>query len=166
MPNCYSITARYVRFTPCLNHDELMYLKTYIDQIMSEEGSQSHSSCAGAAPLTNKLSGKFPRGRRKSRQPPSGPEPRTRSYSSLTKLAVPVSSVSAFCQAVLSKIIPHEFWGIGDVQNQNFETFLRNVDCFIKLRRFETSSLHEVIQGMKVRVPPLPRYAPFGRLRG
>lgn len=70
-------------------------------------------------------------------------------YASLTELAVPVAHVSAFCQAVLSKIIPHSFWGHADVQQHNRTTFLRNVDRFIKLRRFETISLHDVTQGIK-----------------
>lgn len=64
---------------------------------------------------------------------------------------MPVSNISAFCQAVLSSIIPNPFWGLkDDVQNHNRATFLRHVDRFIKLRRFETISLHEVMQGMKV----------------
>lgn len=73
---------------------------------------------------------------------------------SLTELAVPISHVSAFCQAVLSKIIPHGFWGQADtnVQRQNRETFLRNVDRFVKLRRFESMSLHDVTQGLKASV--------------
>lgn len=111
-------------------------------------------------PLTSKLPGKASRGRRKSRQSllsaPAAAQASAR-YSSLTKLAAPVSSVSAFCQAVLLKIIPHALWGIEyDVQKHNRATFLRHVDRFIKLRRFETISLHEVMQGLKVK-RPLPR---------
>lgn len=71
-------------------------------------------------------------------------------FSSMTDLATPISQVSAFCQAVLSKIIPHEFWGHGDVQTHNRGILLKNVDKFIRLRRFETMSLHEVMQGLKV----------------
>lgn len=69
----------------------------------------------------------------------------------MAELATPISQVSAFCQAVLSKIIPHEFWGHGDVQAHNRGMLLKNVDRFVKLRRFETMSLHEVMQGLKVR---------------
>lgn len=132
-----------------------IHLKTYKTQAerpASGEGSSchSHGSSAKALPLTDKLSGKVYRGCRKPRQslPASGPG-RT-GHPSLTELAVPVSSVSAFCQAALLKIIPHEFYGLGDVQQHNCKTFSRNVDRFIKLRRFETISLHEVMQGLKV----------------
>lgn len=126
--------------------------KTQAERPAAEEGSNhhNHGSSAKAMPLADKLLGKVYRGRRKSRQPVSAPGPGRTSYSSLTELAAPVSSVSAFCQAALSKIIPHEFYGLGDVQLHNRSTFLRNVDRFIKLRRFEMISLHEVMQGLKV----------------
>ncbi|KUI62081.1 Telomerase reverse transcriptase [Cytospora mali] len=105
-------------------------------------------SSAKIASLTSKLSGDVPRGRKKSRQTPlvAG----TLEYTSLTELAIPISRVSAFCQAVLTNIIPQEFWGDGDVQAHNSETFLKKVDSFVKLRRFETISLHEVMQGLKI----------------
>jgi telomerase reverse transcriptase len=63
--------------------------------------------------------------------------------------ATPTSKVSAFCQAVLANLIPHEFWGSADAQAHNEGIFYRNVDRFIQLRRFESFSLHEVSQGIK-----------------
>ena len=63
--------------------------------------------------------------------------------------ATPASKVSAFCRAVLSALIPHEFWGSGGERSHNEAVFNRNVDRFIKLRRFENLSLHEVSQGLK-----------------
>lgn len=103
---------------------------------------------------TNKLPGENFRGRKKYRQSQPGIETNTSANdcSSLTELAVPVAHVSAFCQAVLSKIVPHGFWGHADVQQHNRDTFLRNVDRFVKLRRFETISLHDVTQGVKASV--------------
>lgn len=106
----------------------------------------------------NKLSGKFVKSRRKCRNSTQPAANATQAHvanctASLTGLAVPISNVSAFCQAVLSKIIPHEFWGTGDVQEHNRVCFLRNVDRFLKLRRFEAISLHEVMQGLKVKFP-------------
>jgi len=71
-------------------------------------------------------------------------------YDSLVELATPVSGVSAFCQAVLSKIIPNEFWGKGLIQEHNKACFLKHVHQFIHLRRFESMCLHEAVQGMKV----------------
>jgi telomerase reverse transcriptase len=61
-----------------------------------------------------------------------------------------IAKVSAFCRAVLYNIIPCEFWGTGEVQIHNQHVFLRNVDRFIQLRRVETFTLHEVLQGIKV----------------
>ena len=78
------------------------------------------------------------------------PEPQ---YNSLTELATPISSISAFCQAVLSKIIPNEFWGKGAAQEHNKKCFLKQIHHFIHLRRFESMNLHDVMQGMKVGLP-------------
>ncbi|PHH87076.1 hypothetical protein CDD83_9337 [Cordyceps sp. RAO-2017] len=69
---------------------------------------------------------------------------------SLVELACPASCVSAFCQAVMSKTIPNGFWGEGDTMCHNRATFLHKVDHFIKLRRFESMTLHEISQGQKV----------------
>ncbi|KAF5699219.1 telomerase reverse transcriptase [Fusarium globosum] len=71
-------------------------------------------------------------------------------HKSLVELATPSSQVSSFCQAVLSKIIPRDFWGDDAVQKRNKFTIMRNVDRFIRLRRFETMSLHEITQNMKM----------------
>lgn len=72
------------------------------------------------------------------------------SLESLVQLATSTSQVSAFCQAVLSHIIPNEFWGQGDTLCYNKTSFLQKVDRFIKLRRFESMTLHDVSQGLKV----------------
>jgi telomerase reverse transcriptase len=63
--------------------------------------------------------------------------------------ATPQAMVSAFCRAVTSHLVPNQFWGTGDLQRYNKETFDRNIDRFIGLRRFESLSLHEVSQGLK-----------------
>jgi telomerase reverse transcriptase len=60
--------------------------------------------------------------------------------------------VSAFCQAVLAKVIPKGFWGSDEVQTSNQAVFLGKVDHFIRMRRFEQLSLHEVLQDLKVRL--------------
>jgi telomerase reverse transcriptase len=64
--------------------------------------------------------------------------------------ATPTAMVSAFCQAVFSNLIPGDFWGSGDVKLHNERVFYQNVDRFVSLRRFESLSLHEVSQGLKV----------------
>lgn len=70
-------------------------------------------------------------------------------YKSLVELACPIACVSAFCQAALTKIIPDNFWG-SEKNCHNKIVFLRKVDHFIKLRRFEMISLHEIAQDFKV----------------
>ncbi|RGP76336.1 telomerase reverse transcriptase [Fusarium sporotrichioides] len=71
-------------------------------------------------------------------------------HDSLVELATPSSQVSSFCQAVLSRIVPDSFWGGEDVGKHNKSTVMRNVDHFIRLRRFETMSLHEITQDLKI----------------
>jgi telomerase reverse transcriptase len=77
-------------------------------------------------------------------------------YKSIIELACPTACVSAFCQAVLSKIIPDNFWGY-EKNCHNKMLFLRKVDHFIKLRRFEEMSLHEIAQEFKVITGPIKR---------
>jgi hypothetical protein len=69
---------------------------------------------------------------------------------SFTDFSTPPAKVSAFCRAVLCAIIPEEFWGTGEVGGWNKRVMMRNVDRFIRLRRFESLALHEVLQGLKV----------------
>lgn len=64
-----------------------------------------------------------------------------------TELACPTAHVSAFCRAVVAKVIPKRLWGDDD----NKRTILRYVDQFVSLRRFETLSLHQVTQKLQVR---------------
>ncbi|KAF0638481.1 hypothetical protein FPSE5266_10706 [Fusarium pseudograminearum] len=71
-------------------------------------------------------------------------------HDSLVDLATPSFQVSSFCRAVLSKIIPDSFWGDKDAGKHNKSTVMRNVDHFIRLRRFETMSLHELTQDLKI----------------
>lgn len=73
-----------------------------------------------------------------------------KTQASLTDYATPSSSVSAFCRAVIQKLIPRQFWGVGPDGISNFKLVLKHVDRFIKLRRFESLSLHEVCKGVKV----------------
>lgn len=105
---------------------------------------QNRSLLLASRPLT-----KPTKKRRQCRQA-AGPAPVTLHYESLVDLATPVSSVSAFCQTILSKIIPNEFWGQGSIQEHNKSLFLKRVHEFICLRRFESMCLHQLMQGMKI----------------
>lgn len=98
---------------------------------------------------SSRPAGEASRGKKKTRQN-AAPDWNLK-YSSLTELATPTSSVSAFCQAILAKVIPNEFWGQGDAQEHNKACLLKKVHEFIHLRRFESMCLHEVMQGMKVK---------------
>ncbi|KAF3901263.1 Telomerase reverse transcriptase [Trichophyton interdigitale] len=69
---------------------------------------------------------------------------------SMTDYATPTHAVSAFCRAVLQKVIPHELYGCGEDGLHNRAVVMRNVDRFLSLRRFETMSLHEAVQGLRI----------------
>ena len=60
------------------------------------------------------------------------------------------SDVSAFCQAVLSHLIPNGFWGAGEQGEYNKKIVMRQIDRFVRLRRFESMTLHGAYQGIKV----------------
>ncbi|KAI1868579.1 uncharacterized protein JN550_006154 [Neoarthrinium moseri] len=74
----------------------------------------------------------------------------TTKSTSIVELSTSAASVSAFCQAAVSKILPVRFFGSGEVQRHNRSLILKKVDQFIRLRRFESMSLHEVMQGMRL----------------
>ncbi|KAJ5147503.1 hypothetical protein N7526_000855 [Penicillium atrosanguineum] len=73
---------------------------------------------------------------------------------SLIDYATPASSVSAFCRAVLQKLIPHTFFGDGPHRVSNRRIVLKHVDSLIKMRRYESLSLHQVCKGLKVTAIP------------
>ncbi|KAL8795793.1 MAG: hypothetical protein Q9195_001845 [Heterodermia aff. obscurata] len=69
---------------------------------------------------------------------------------SLTRFAAPHSEVSSFCCAVLSQVIPADFWGDRKDGLKNKNVIMRRVDQFVRLRKFETLSLHNIFQGIKI----------------
>lgn len=64
--------------------------------------------------------------------------------------ATPAASVSAFCRAVLRRLLPKDCFGVGEDGAANWRTVMRFLDLFIRLGRFESLSLHQVCQGLKV----------------
>ena len=74
----------------------------------------------------------------------------TRPQATLTDYATPAAAVSAFCRAVLQKLIPPGFYGVGEDGIANRRRVFAHVDGFIRMRRFESLSLHEVCTGLKV----------------
>ena len=74
-------------------------------------------------------------------------EPNTKS---LIDAATPIQHVSAFCQAIISRIIPHELFGVGRDGGENRQIVMQNIDRFIRCSRFENLTLHAVCQDLKV----------------
>ncbi|MCJ1391128.1 hypothetical protein MMC18_003990 [Xylographa bjoerkii] len=73
------------------------------------------------------------------------------SKTSLTGAATPAEQVSAFCRAVLLRIVPFDLWGEGQNGEENKSTILHHVNQFIFLRQFENMNLHSVSQKLKIR---------------
>jgi telomerase reverse transcriptase len=74
---------------------------------------------------------------------------RTIQQTTFTDMACPTAHVSAFCRAVISRVIPDGFWGSDD----NKRTIMYWVDQFVDLRRFESLTLHQVTQNIQVYTP-------------
>ncbi|KAK5164075.1 Telomerase reverse transcriptase [Saxophila tyrrhenica] len=68
----------------------------------------------------------------------------------ITKHASTSAQVSAFCRAVTSKVFLAELWGDGDAKHHNRQILLRSVDKFIRLRRYESLTLHDVLQRIQL----------------
>ena len=64
--------------------------------------------------------------------------------------ATTAAQVSAFCQKVTSKVFPAEFWGRGDARAHNQRIITHNIDKFVRLRRYESLTLHDVMQRITV----------------
>ncbi|OGM45577.1 hypothetical protein ABOM_006259 [Aspergillus bombycis] len=75
----------------------------------------------------------------------------TKPKPSLTDYATPASSVSAFCRAVLRTLIPPHFYGIGQHKFSNRTVIFKHVDRFVRMRRFESLSIHEICKGIKIK---------------
>lgn len=63
-----------------------------------------------------------------------------------TEHASSVGEVSAFVLSVVKRVIPRAL--LGGPENQKF--IMWSINRFIRLRRFEIMSLHDVMQGLKV----------------
>jgi telomerase reverse transcriptase len=68
--------------------------------------------------------------------------------------ATPAANVSAFCQSAMRKLLPRDALGTGPGGTHNHSHFMACIDRFIRMRRFESLSLHEVVQGMKLACVP------------
>lgn len=113
--------------------------------------STQQTTCDGSTAFDTQIHGQVPDVNPDATAKPNSMKKSTSRKPSLMDYATPTANVSAFCRSVLSTLIPNAFWGEGDTQRHNKGLFMKSVDRFIALRRFETLSLHDVIQGMKVR---------------
>ncbi|KAI4202907.1 MAG: hypothetical protein LQ350_002278 [Teloschistes chrysophthalmus] len=81
--------------------------------------------------------------------PPTPVEPAKRD-TTLVEHATPFSEVSAFCRAAVSKVIPKKFWGQAADGSRNKDVIMGKINQFIRLRRFESLTLHAVCQDLKI----------------
>ncbi|KAI9890005.1 MAG: hypothetical protein M1814_004521 [Vezdaea aestivalis] len=81
----------------------------------------------------------------------------------IAKYASSPASVSAFCRAVVNKIIPHCFWGVGDDGTQFKSHVFHQIDRFVHLSRFENLRLVDIAHG--IRITRIPWLSPPGIAR-
>lgn len=74
------------------------------------------------------------------------PSSNLESGTSFMPFATPSDQVSAFCQAVMRKLLPRGFLGTDKIGDKNWKHLLYWVDKFVKMRRYETINLHELSQ--------------------
>ncbi|KAI7488359.1 hypothetical protein KC351_g2021, partial [Hortaea werneckii] len=56
------------------------------------------------------------------------------------------SRISAFCRAAIMTVFPKELWG----GLANRRIVLRNVDSFVRMRKYESMSMHDVLQPLQI----------------
>ena len=64
--------------------------------------------------------------------------------------ATPPAQVSAFCRQAISKVLPAELWGDGETGARNRRVVMHSIDRFVRLRRYESLTLHDIMQKIKV----------------
>lgn len=69
-----------------------------------------------------------------------------RSEASYTSMVTPAAQVSAFCRAVLARVIPKDMLG-GDASRAKL---MRSIDVFVYASKYEKFSLQNAFDGMKV----------------
>lgn len=78
-------------------------------------------------------------------------QPRISEQTSTFDQATALSSVSAFCRAVIRNVFPPDAFGESSSEGNNYGSIMRSVDSFVCLRRYETFSLHDVMQDIKLK---------------
>ncbi|EXJ61309.1 uncharacterized protein A1O5_11866 [Cladophialophora psammophila CBS 110553] len=70
--------------------------------------------------------------------------------SSFLQHSTPVARVSAFCRSVISHLLPRHAFGSGLEGEVNHGVMMKKIDEFIRMRRFESMSLHQAVQGIHI----------------
>lgn len=65
--------------------------------------------------------------------------------------ATTAAQVAAFCKAVFRKVFPQDFFDSPGESGHNLATVMSAIDQFVHLRRFETLSLHDLMQSIDVK---------------
>jgi telomerase reverse transcriptase len=76
---------------------------------------------------------------------------KTSEHSSTFAQATALTSVSAFCRAVVRNVFPSDAFGESSSEDNNFSAVMRSVDSFVCMRRYESFSLHDIMQGISVK---------------
>ncbi|BGP08731.1 Telomerase reverse transcriptase [Rhodotorula toruloides] len=69
-----------------------------------------------------------------------------RSKPKLAEFACSLHEVDRYVQEVVREVIPKAFWG----SEQNFKLVQKHISSFLALRRYETTSLHALLQGFAI----------------
>lgn len=64
--------------------------------------------------------------------------------------ATSAARVSAYCKAAVNRVFPTDTWGTGESGVHNRKVMMRAVDTFVRLRRYETLSMHDIMAGIKI----------------
>lgn len=64
------------------------------------------------------------------------------------------SRVSAFCRMAITHLLPSDAFGVGPDGAQNHQHIMMSIDKFVQMRRFESMTLHRVVQGLRVKSIP------------
>ena len=79
------------------------------------------------------------------------PNYETRTTTSFLPHCTATADVAAFCKSVMKRLLPKSALGEGIEQQHNWRILLRGVDKFVHARKFETLTLHQIVEQIKVK---------------
>jgi telomerase reverse transcriptase len=78
-------------------------------------------------------------------------QPKVSEQTSTFDHATTLTSVSAFCRAVIRNVFPSDALGESSSENHNFGVVMRSIDRFVYMRRYESFSLHDGMQEISLK---------------